>query len=113
MHKGTHLGEFELLVLAALLQLGDDAYAVTIRDDIERRTGRSASVGSVYATLGRLADKGYVEFWSSEPLPVRGGRARKHARMTSAGQRALRQTLRAIDRMLDGIAGDVRPAEGA
>ena len=103
MPKGDHLGEFELYVLAALLRLGDDAYGVTIRQEIEGRTGRPASIGAVYATLGRLADKGLVTFWISDPLPVPGGRARKHARVTPAGRRALRTSTRALASLLDGL----------
>src|SRR4051794_32413071 len=100
MTKGTHLGEFELYVMAALLQLGDEAYGGSIRDQIETRAARSASIGTVYATLARLAEKGYVTFWTSEPIPVRGGRARKHVRLTDAGQRAFRASSRSLANML-------------
>jgi DNA-binding PadR family transcriptional regulator len=103
MPKGEHLGEFELYVLAALLRLGEDAYGVTIRDEIEARSGRPAAMGAVYATLGRLADKGLVTFRLSAPLPVAGGRARKHVRMTAAGRRALAESVGALDRMLAGL----------
>lgn len=113
MVKGKYLGEFELHVLAALRQLGDDAYGVTIRREIELRAQRITSLGAVYATLQRLEDKGYVTFWISAPEPVQGGRARKHARLTTAGQRALRESVRALERMLGGVrfgapAKDVR-----
>src|SRR4051812_39063434 len=103
MPRGTHLGEFELHVLAALAQIGDEAYAVSVREDILARTGRGASIGAVYATLARLADKGFVTFWFSEPLAVRGGRARKHARTPAAGRRARRDATRALAAMLDGL----------
>jgi DNA-binding PadR family transcriptional regulator len=99
-------------VLAALEQLGDDAYGVTIRDEIERRSKRAASFGAVYATLDRLARKGYVSFWISAPQPVQGGRARKHARLTPAGRRSLRDSVRAIDRMLEGLGGRLRTSGG-
>ena len=112
MGKGDILGEFELYILAALQQLGDDAYGVTIRDEIERRTGRVASFGAVYATLERLGRKGLVSFWISEPQPVQGGRARKHARLTPAGLRTLRNSVRALDRMLDGLDVRLRPSGG-
>jgi DNA-binding PadR family transcriptional regulator len=108
MTKGAFLGEFELYVLAALQHLGDAAYGVTIRAEIEARTGRPASIGAVYATLGRLADKGYVTFWSSEPVPTRGGRSRKHARITSAGRRAFQHSVRAFGRMVDGLEWGAR-----
>jgi DNA-binding PadR family transcriptional regulator len=108
MSKGDFLGEFEVLVLAALQRLGDDAYAVTIKKDIERRARRPASIGAVYATLGRLADKGFVTFRVSQPLPVPGGRARKFAAISPAGVRALRRSLAALSRMVDGLELGVR-----
>ncbi len=113
MAKGDVLGEFELFVLAALAQLGDDAYGVTIRGEIERRAGRSTSIGAVYATLARLADKGFVEFSLSDPRPVPGGRARKYAMITGAGQHALRDSMRAFAQMIDGLGLDVRPGKNA
>jgi DNA-binding PadR family transcriptional regulator len=97
------LGELELYVLAALARLGEDAYGVTIRREIETRARRATSIGAVYATLGRLADKGFVSFQFSDPLPVRGGRARKHALLTASGRRALRDSLRS----LHGMVGDL------
>lgn len=109
MAKGDFLGEFEVLVLAALQRLGDDAYAVTIKHDIERRARRSASLGAIHAALGRLADKGFVSFRVSDPLPVPGGRARKYARITPDGTRALRKSMAALARMIDGLALGVRP----
>ena len=102
------LADLELYVLAAIAQLGDDAYGVTIRDEIERRSGRQCAFGAVYATLERLAAKGFVAFRVSAPEPVQGGRARKHARLTAAGDRALRDTVAAIDDMIGGLG--LRPA---
>lgn len=102
------LAELELYVLAAVAQLGDDAYGVSIRDEIERRSGRDCAFGAVYATLERLAAKGFVAFHVSAPEPVQGGRARKCARLTSAGDRALRDTIGAIDDMVAGLG--LRPA---
>src|SRR4249919_338831 len=72
------LGELELLVMLALLRLGQDAYGISIRQEIERRSGHDVAIGAVYATLARLEEKRFVSPWLSEPLPVRGGRARKH-----------------------------------
>jgi PadR family transcriptional regulator, regulatory protein PadR len=101
MAKGEYLGELELLVLSAVKHLGGDAYGMTIRQEIERRTGRDASIGAVYSTLGRLELKGFVSFHLTDPLPVQGGRARKVARLTAAGSRALRTTTDALARMLE------------
>ena len=108
MSKGAHLAEFELLVMLAIAALGENAYGVSIATEINDRTGRDVAMGAVYATLGRLADKGYVTFSLSEPEPVRGGRARKLVTLTAAGLRALRQTTDSIARMLDGVT--LRPA---
>jgi PadR family transcriptional regulator, regulatory protein PadR len=103
MRKADHLGNFELYVLAALEHLGDDAYGVAIHGEIEARSGRPTAVGSVYVTLERLAQKGFVTFQISEPLPAPGGRARKHVYLTRAGRRAFHEAIRALDRMLVGI----------
>jgi DNA-binding PadR family transcriptional regulator len=103
MTKGAYLGEFELLVLISVGRLGGDAYAVTIQRELERRAKRRASIGAIHAALGRLADKGYLAFRISEPLPMPGGRARKYATMTTAGARALRNSVGTIGRMLDGL----------
>jgi DNA-binding PadR family transcriptional regulator len=103
MPKGHYLGDFELLVLIALSRLEDDAYAVTIKQDIERRAKRPASIGAIHAALARLADKGFVTFRISAPLPVPGGRSRKYAAMTAAGTRALRSSLRSLGRMIEGL----------
>jgi len=100
MAKGDFVGEFELYVLLAARQLGDDAYGVTIRHFIDERTGREVSVGAIYATLGRLADKGLVAFSLSEPEPIQGGRARKHVRLTPAGARALRHSTQMLLKMV-------------
>lgn len=103
MPKGEHVAEFEQLVMLALMRLGEDAYGVRIRQEIEARSGREVSIGAVYATLGRLADKGYAESWTSEPQPVPGGRSRRHWRLTVAGRDALRGSLRMLGRMLEGL----------
>ena len=101
------MAEFEQYVLLALLRLGDEAYGVSIRREIEARTGRSTSIGAVYATLGRLRDKNLVESWDSEPLPVRGGRSRKHFRLTPSGHRGLSHSLSMLRRMANGLVFDL------
>ena len=97
------LGSFEQLVLLAVAQLAGDGYGVTIRREIERRTGRTVTVGAVYATLDRLEDKGYVLSWEGEATPRRGGRARRHFKLKPAGARALRASRRALERMWEGL----------
>lgn len=106
MPKGSYLGEFEQLVLLALIRLGDDAYGVPIRREIESRTGRGIAIGAVYGTLDRLARKGYVKSRQSEPEPVPGGRARKYFRPTRAGLKALHRSREMVRRMEEGLALD-------
>ena len=72
------LGEFEQIVLLALLRLGENAYGVPIRQEIEDRTGRPVSVGALYSTLDRLEGKGLVSSFFSDPRPERGGRSRRY-----------------------------------
>ena len=93
------LGELEQLVLLAVVRLTDDAYAVSIRDEIEERTGIALGRGSVYVTLDRLNRKGYLTSTLSDPTPERGGKARRCFAITTAGRRALGAAERAIARM--------------
>lgn len=97
------LGELEIFVLGAVQQLGLDAYGSSIRREIAARAGRDVSIGSLYATLGNLHDKGYVTFEVSDPRPVQGGRARRMVRLTAAGRLALSDSLRAIQRLARGL----------
>src|SRR5690242_10198073 len=97
------LGEFEQLVLLALVRLGDRAYGVTVREEIARRARRDVSLGAVYKTLERLEDKGLVSSTIGEPTPERGGRRKKFFRIAPSGARALRHALAALRRMADGL----------
>ena len=108
MAKGDFVGEFELYVMLALAHLGDDAYGVTIRREIEARTGRMVAIGAVYATLARLEEKGLVRFRVSDPQPVQGGRARKYFSLTGAGSRALRHSTAMLARMMAGLSPELR-----
>lgn len=103
MAKGDFVGEFELYVMLAISHLDGDAYGIAIRREIEQRTGRDIAIGAVYATLGRLGDKGLVRFDLSAPEPVPGGRARKYYRLTPAGGRALAHAASMMSRMMDGF----------
>ncbi|MEZ5317110.1 MAG: helix-turn-helix transcriptional regulator [Vicinamibacterales bacterium] len=89
--------------MLAVARLGDEAYGASIRREIEHRTGRPVSVGALYATLGRLGDKGLVRFRVSAPEPTRGGRSRKHCALTPAGRAALRHSTNMLTRMMDGV----------
>ena len=103
MPKGDFLAEFELYLMLALSRLRDDAYGVTVRREIEERTGRPVSIGAVYATLKRLEAKGLVRHWISDPLPSQGGRARKYFQLTRDGERVLKHSAEMMTRMLRGI----------
>ena len=96
------LGEVEQLVLLAALRLGDDAYAVSVRDEIEARAGIPLSRATVYVTLDRLARKGYLESWFGEPTPARGGKAKRCFRIEPAGLRALRTARHAVESLAAG-----------
>jgi DNA-binding PadR family transcriptional regulator len=104
MTKGELLGAFEQLILLALIHLGRDAYGMTVRHEIERRTARSVSLGAVYATLDRLENKGLVSSRTGDPVAERQGRARRFFQIEEPGQRALQQALDAIDRMRADLA---------
>ena len=97
------LGEFEQLVLLALMRQGSDGYGISIAEDIGERTGRDVSIGAVYKALDRLELKGLVASRIGDPTPERGGRRKKHFRLSAAGQRALRQSLSALRSMTDGL----------
>ena len=87
--KGTHLGEFEELVLLVVGILHGDAYGVNVMDEIENQVSRKVSVSSVHTTLSRLEKKGFIESYAGPALPVRGGRSKRLYRMTMEGQQAL------------------------
>ena len=108
MAKGDFVGEFELYVMLALAHQGDEAYGVTIRREIQARTGRTIAIGAVYATLARLEEKGLVQFRISDPRPVQGGRARKYFSLTRSGARAVRHSTGMLARMIAGLSPDLQ-----
>jgi PadR family transcriptional regulator, regulatory protein PadR len=109
--QSSLLGEVEQLVLLAVLRLGDEGYAVPIRDLILTEAGIDLSRGTIYVTLERLERKGYVTSWFSDPQAVRGGKARRIFRLKPAGLKAVRASKRAVDRLCAGtILSD--PAKG-
>jgi PadR family transcriptional regulator, regulatory protein PadR len=99
------LGSLEHIVLLAVLRLGEEAYGMTVRREIESTIGRDLSVGAVYATLVRLESKGYVKSIEGEPTAERGGRAKRYFRVTVDGQAALRDAHETIMKMSAGIKG--------
>jgi len=100
----ANLGEFELMVLLACIRLGEDeAYAVSIVDEVRERTGREIHRAAVYVTLQRLEKKGLISTHLGDPLPERGGKARRHVRAERAGRDAVRASRDALQRMWGGL----------
>ena len=97
------LSELEVLALAALARLGPEAYGVQVRQEIEARSGRSVSIGSLYKALHRLEDRAYVSSRVGTPTAVRGGRAKKYLQIEPPGRRALESSVRAVRGMVDGL----------
>jgi DNA-binding PadR family transcriptional regulator len=97
------LGEFEQLVLLAILQLEEGAYAADIRREIEERADRSVSRGALYATLDRLEQKAYLRWETETSTPARGGIPRRRFIVTPTGIEALRASLEAILRLSRGL----------
>lgn len=102
------LGEFEQMVLLAILHLGEEVYGVPIVDEIERRTGRAVAPAAVYITLRRLEQKGLLSSWMSDPTPERGGKARRCVKVTRAGLTLLRESRQLLDQMWKGLDPDLR-----
>ncbi len=103
MSKGSNLGEFEILVLVTILRLGQNAYGISIRDELDQRAGRQVSIGALYATLERLQRKGLIRSRHGEPTAERGGRAKKYFHLEAEGERRLRHSLQALASMTDGV----------
>jgi len=97
------LGEFEQVVLLAILRLSDDAYGVTIRNEIEKCTGRDPSPGALYTTLDRLEDKGLVRSRTGDPTPERGGRSKRYFTVSASGLKAVTHAQRSYQRLLEGL----------
>lgn len=100
------LGEFEQLVLLALVRQGRDGYGMSIWQDMVDRSGRDISLAAVYKTLERLEDKGLVAGHVGEPTAERGGRRKKHYRILAPGQHALKSSLATIRRMTAGLGAE-------
>jgi len=99
------LGSFELMVLLAILRVGEDAYGVPIARELEESSGKDVLLGSVYAALDRLEGKGLVSSRVGDPTPERGGRAKKYVKVTAKGVREIRDTQRTLVRLWRGLPG--------
>lgn len=87
-----YLGEFEELVLLTVASLSGDAYGVSIKEDIEKRTDRNISLGALHSTITKLEEKRYLKSWLGEPTQERGGRRKRYFELTHEGKVALHQT---------------------
>jgi len=105
MAKNNSLGDFETLVMLALLRIGSGAYGMIVRREIEERTGREVSLGAIYATLDRLENKAMVSSTLGGAGRQRQGRAKRFFSVEPPGREALQRSLTALDRMRSGIAG--------
>ena len=103
MPKREFLGGFELLVLLALIRLGDEAYGVPISEAIEESSGKEVAIGSVYITLERLETKGLVSSRLGEPTAERGGRAKTYFKVTAKGLREVRTAQRTLVNLWTGV----------
>jgi DNA-binding PadR family transcriptional regulator len=103
MPKPLPLGEFEQIVLLAILRLGDAAYGVSIRAEIAARAGREIAPGALYTTLDRMEDKGLIASRLGDPTPSRGGRAKRYIRVTPKGVAAVASAQNAYRRLLEGL----------
>src|SRR5438067_11880077 len=97
------LGEFEQVVLLAILRVGEGAYGVPVREEILQRTGRDVTLGTIYKTLARLEDKGFLASTVGEPTAQRGGRRKRCYAVTAAGRRSLKHSFSALHSMVAGL----------
>lgn len=111
MQRG--LGEFEQLLLFAVLRLGNHAYGVRIRQEIASQTGKDVAAGAVYTGLDRLQTRGFVSSEEAEAAPSRGGRRRKYYRLEREGALALQATYTNVRSMADGMLDTLRDVASA
>ena len=104
--RNDFLGEFEQIVLLTVARLGDNAYGVAIRREIEERAGRPVAIGSVYAALDRMERKGFLASAVGDPTPVRGGRAKRYYELRPAGAATLQRSRDLLNDLWDGVAID-------
>ena len=102
------IGEFEQIVLMALLRLGPDAYGVSVRGEIEARTGRTIAPGALYTALDRLEIRGLVRSRLGDPTPARGGKRKRLYSVQPAGERELARISESLRLMANGMQARLR-----
>lgn len=110
-NKEKFLGEFEQMLMLALLQLKEQAYGAEIRQLLDKQVSRTVAIGAIYSTLERLERKGMVTSWLGESTPERGGRAKRYFAVTAQGQSALKRAKDAMDTLWQSIT--IRQANNA
>jgi DNA-binding PadR family transcriptional regulator len=105
---GRTLGSFEQLVLLAILRAGEEAYGVSVQEEIERATGRETTPGALYRALDRLEERGLVTSGIGKPTEERGGRRRRTLAVTPAGAQELREALAAVHNLAKGLDARIR-----
>jgi DNA-binding PadR family transcriptional regulator len=100
---GVQLGELEEVVLLAVLRLGEEAYGARIREELREEAGRAVSIGTIYVTLMRAEEKGWVRSWMGEPSGVRGGKAKRHFAVQPEGVVALERARQVREHMWSGV----------
>jgi len=111
MRAARPLGEFEQVVLLAVLRAGEGAYGTRILDELRSSSGRRVSRGAVYVTLARLEEKGLLLGRAGDPSPSRGGRPRRYVRVSALGLRALRASRATLLRLWAGLEAALERAE--
>ncbi|MCH7711218.1 MAG: helix-turn-helix transcriptional regulator [Proteobacteria bacterium] len=110
MGNRDHLGEFEHIVLLALVRLGDTAYGMTIRQEIAERIARNVAIGAVYTTLDRLEAKGLISSRVGPSTPERGGRAKRYFRIEAPGVKAIDNSWANLSKMRRGLGNELAPS---
>ena len=106
------LGELEQIVLLAVMRVGDTAYGVPVHEEIVRLARRDLTLGTVYKTLSRLEEKGFVRSYEGDPTPQRGGRSKRHFQLRAAGVTALREARERMNRMWAGLPDNLKSTSG-
>lgn len=103
MPERSYLGEFELMLLLAVIHLGEEAYGVPISRELDRHREKAVAIGSVYAALERLETKGLITSMLGDPTPERGGKAKRFFRITKEGLRQVHETRRVLTNLWHSI----------
>ena len=103
MKQKDALGQFEQLMMTALVLLGEQAYTLSVQAKASELADRDVSLGAVYVTLDRMEDKGYVESWLADPSPDRGGRPKRYYRLLPAGERVLVESVATTRRIHEAV----------